>query len=262
MSARVDPRNSSFSDVMETLESHGHCSALIKLTTPAPPTPPMPPYVQLFDEQSTSVQPHNDGADGDGDGESSGHSESPSPSPPAESSAAPQELFIGHATWSWYGTMHRMFKCYRLPFANVSATAVTFPSYPGALSSLDDFYQTMESRLVVADTSNGIANASVYEHVDSAALPPWQRAQIANRLARDGQQWTAFFGQHNSGTSNSQWMSVHTKRIHTAHVHPRARERPVRTWKPTAGIRECVRSCVSCECAAPQDPGLPSFHRD
>ena len=32
----------------------------------------------------------------------------------------------------------------------------------------------------------------------------WQRAMLANRLAKTGKEWTDIFAQHNSGTYNNQ----------------------------------------------------------
>jgi hypothetical protein len=53
-----------------------------------------------------------------------------------------EELFAAHDTWAGFASTHRMFKAYRLPFANVSATLVHFSSYPSFLASTDDWYQT------------------------------------------------------------------------------------------------------------------------
>ncbi len=46
--------------------------------------------------------------------------------------------------------------------------------------------RTLETRLAITETTNDVANATVYDSVDTASLPTWVRVQIANRLAKGG----------------------------------------------------------------------------
>lgn len=59
-----------------------------------------------------------------------------------------QDLMMGHASWFIYSSMLRIFKVYEFSFSNprVRGKTVAFSSYPGLLSSLDDFYM-MDSGL-------------------------------------------------------------------------------------------------------------------
>jgi hypothetical protein len=78
-----------------------------------------------------------------------------------------------------------------------------------SIISIDDWYQTLESRLIITETTNDIVNNTVYAAVDTASVPSWMRAMTATRLAQDGKQWTELFGEFNSGTYNNQWSVAH-----------------------------------------------------
>lgn len=84
------------------------------------------------------------------------------------------------------------------------APTMSFSSYPGMLSSLDDFYAMHETSLAVTQTTNGLYNTSLYDVVVPEALPAWHRVRAANALAADGHSWAAILARHNSGTYNNQ----------------------------------------------------------
>lgn len=84
------------------------------------------------------------------------------------------------------------------------APTMSFSSYPGMLSSLDDFYAMHETSLAVTQTTNGLYNTSLYDGVVPEALPAWHRVRAANALAADGHSWAAILARHNSGTYNNQ----------------------------------------------------------
>jgi len=52
-----------------------------------------------------------------------------------------------------------------LYFAGLLAPTMSFSSYPGMLSSLDDFYSMHETSLAVTQTTNGIYNTTLYDEV-------------------------------------------------------------------------------------------------
>ncbi len=74
-----------------------------------------------------------------------------------------------------------------------------FSSYPGLLSSTDDWFQTSRG-LVVAETTNDVFNTSLYDVVVPDSLLSWTRAVVCNALAVSGPIWADCFGQYNSGT--------------------------------------------------------------
>ena len=86
---------------------------------------------------------------------------------------------------------------------------MSFSSYPGMLSSLDDFYM-MDNGLFMTQTTNSILNATLWEDVEVKALLAWQRVRLANFLSTTGPEWYQYFGEHNSGTYANQYMIVNT----------------------------------------------------
>ncbi len=86
--------------------------------------------------------------------------------------------------------------------------SVAFSSYPGVITSLDDYY-ILSSGLVVQETSIANFNKSLWENIRSnAVVLEFVRIIIANRLAKSGKEWNDIFGLHNSGTYNNQYMIV------------------------------------------------------
>jgi len=118
-------------------------------------------------------------------------------------------LFSGHSTWIFFSFLTRVWKHIHLPFSSVMnvADSVSMSSYPGVMSSNDDFYQ-LSSNLVTIETTNSIFNMSLYEYVVPQTLLSWQRTTLANRMATGGSSWNSIFSKHNSGTYNNQWLIV------------------------------------------------------
>lgn len=120
------------------------------------------------------------------------------------------ELWGAHTTWSDYSEMLRMFKHYQFAFNHHATVSQknSFSSYPGFISSTDDFY-LMDSNIVVIETTLNILNDELYKHVSSdSTVMAWVRTMVANRLAKTGKQWTELFSKYNSGTYNNQWMVI------------------------------------------------------
>ena len=119
-----------------------------------------------------------------------------------------RHLFFGHSTWQSYGMMMRIYKVITTPFASLPQAAnarVSFSSYPGALTSMDDFY-LLQSGLTVIETSLSVFNFSLYNAVNPQLALCWQRVVVANRLATTAPEWAFYFSQLNSGTYNNQWI--------------------------------------------------------
>jgi len=122
-----------------------------------------------------------------------------------------ENVFFGHATWANYNMMLRVFKSIRPNFPagtpGVQANTITYSSWPGALTSVDDFYYT-DSGLGVMETSLSIFNFSIYSACKPNQLLSFVRCAVANRIATNGSMWASTFARLNSGTYNNQWMVV------------------------------------------------------
>ena len=72
------------------------------------------------------------------------------------------DLFVGHSSWFTYSSMLRIFKTYNLNYRHPATAShtVSFASYPGVLSSLDDFYMMKDARMAMVQTTNSILDAA------------------------------------------------------------------------------------------------------
>jgi len=125
------------------------------------------------------------------------------------------ELYSAHTTWVFASMMNRIFKHISLPFSSNSlivSNQVSFSSYPTQIASADDFYKT-DTGLVVIETTNNIFNRTLYQALSHRSLLSWTRSTLANRAARNGNDWARLFAIFNSGTYNCQWMVVDYKRF-------------------------------------------------
>lgn len=125
-----------------------------------------------------------------------------------------ENMYMAHDSWFVYSSMLRIFKHYDFDvFENPSPNSkMSFSSYPGFLSSLDDFY-ILGSRMVVLQTTNNIYNTSLYDLVVPESLLAWHRVRIANLVANSGAEWGDIIKMYNSGTYNNQYMVVDLKRF-------------------------------------------------
>uniref|UniRef100_A0A1I7W5E7 Phospholipase B-like n=2 Tax=Loa loa TaxID=7209 RepID=A0A1I7W5E7_LOALO len=123
------------------------------------------------------------------------------------------DLFIAHVSMSGYETMNRILKFYKFAFdeQKVPGYATSFSSYPGALTSLDDFVLG-SSGLAIIETTINVFNQLLYDAVRTEGqLHCWIRSIIATRLANTAKQWVHIFARYNSGTYNNQWSVVDYK---------------------------------------------------
>jgi hypothetical protein len=119
------------------------------------------------------------------------------------------DILAGHATWSKFGSMLRIYKHYIFEFG----LRMSFSSRPGFVSSKDDFY-VINNNFVVMETTNDIFNQTLFdEFITPKSLPTWIRSLIANNLAKNGKSWTREFVKFNSGTYNNQWMILDLSRM-------------------------------------------------
>lgn len=105
------------------------------------------------------------------------------------------ELYIGHSTWQMFAMMLRIWKYYDFDLNSEGTVAqgTSFSSYPGSLSSIDDFY-TLTSNLVVIETTNGCMNNTLYENVTpTTGVLSFIRVCLANRMAQSAPDWAELF---------------------------------------------------------------------
>ncbi|KAJ8882858.1 hypothetical protein PR048_014672 [Dryococelus australis] len=118
--------------------------------------------------------------------------------------------------------MLRMMKRYHLnyhllprnSFEIVPGKEIVFSSYPGALSSQDDFYvvtgpsEAAENahKIVVAGTAIDNYSNALWSKVNTDKVLTTARVMVANRLASDGKSWSKNLEKYNSGTGNKQWV--------------------------------------------------------
>lgn len=118
------------------------------------------------------------------------------------------DIFFGHAAWYNFNTMIRIFKHITLNYNDplTKAKTISFSSYPGMLSSFDDFYLT-DSGFAAIETSVEVFNLTMYEgNINPTSVLYWTRVMIATRTATSAPDWTSTMAKYNSGTYNNQWM--------------------------------------------------------
>merc|ERR1719478_679683 len=123
------------------------------------------------------------------------------------------DLLVGHTTWDDYSDMTRIFKYYNfnLPGSSTMATNIGFSSYPGAISSMDDFY-VMNSGMAVMETSLELLDLFAWDNIKdfpvNAHIPGFMHVMACNRLAKSAAHWARLITTLNVGTYNAQWMIV------------------------------------------------------
>lgn len=121
------------------------------------------------------------------------------------------EMFISHVAWFTYGSMLRVYKTYDFDVDTLPGRRTGFSSYPGLLSSLDDFYLNSPSKIGMVQTTNNVFNKELYKLVKPQSLWAWQRVRMANMIADDGATWADTIRADNSGTYNNAYMAVNFK---------------------------------------------------
>ena len=122
------------------------------------------------------------------------------------------DIYVGHNSWEDYSEMLRIFKHYRIRTSQGDGVGrVSFSSYPGMLSSTDDFYITGAQLAIIETTVNLMDDELLGKMCAKGGVASWVRSMVANRLAQDAKTWTDLYSRENSGTYNCQWMVVDYK---------------------------------------------------
>lgn len=125
------------------------------------------------------------------------------------------DLIVGHVTWTSYALMSRIYKHYNFALQgdDFASGQLSFSSYPGMISSLDDWYTVGgRSKMIVTETTNDVLDDSIYEgHITPQSALTWQRVRVANMLAGNGPEWASHLARLNSATYNNQYMIIDLK---------------------------------------------------
>lgn len=116
-----------------------------------------------------------------------------------------KELYFGHTTWEPFSEMTRVWKVYDFPLKDVSAKKISFSSYPGCVSSTDDYY-LMDNGLAITETTLNLPKEQQYSK--NARVPDFMRIMAANRLAKGAYDWGEKMADSATGTYSSQWLIV------------------------------------------------------
>merc|ERR1719191_2460582 len=119
------------------------------------------------------------------------------------------ELYFGHTTWEGFSEMTRIWKVYDFPLQDVTARRISFSSYPGCVSSTDDYY-LMDSGLAVTETTLNIPRQVHYQ--PTGTMPDFMRIMVANRVTSSAQDWANSMTDSATGTYSSQWMILDYKK--------------------------------------------------
>jgi len=128
------------------------------------------------------------------------------------------DIFMGHSTWDDYSKMTRIFKYYNFVLlgADTVASLIAFSSYPGVLSSTDDFYTT-DSKLAIMETSLMVLDPALWDRAmhfpEHPHIPNFVHIMATNRMARSAQHWSWLFSGAKTGTYASQWMVADYKKL-------------------------------------------------
>merc|ERR1719253_1945729 len=124
------------------------------------------------------------------------------------------DLLVGHTTMETYSEQVRIMKRYEFPLLGAQAKTVVFSSYPGCISSTDD-WMVGDNKLLVTETTTGpmTENNGVLRE---PYVPDFIHVMTAFRTAGTGAEFVQGFlnGERAiTGTYNSDWMIVDYKQV-------------------------------------------------
>ena len=112
------------------------------------------------------------------------------------------ELLSGHSTWSSFSEFIRIYKYY-----SFGENKAIFSSYPGCLSSTDDFYLTNHN-LLIMETTIEVVDLSLYKNEldENDYIPSFMRVLQPTFFAKSAKEWVEIFNKNKVGSYSSQWM--------------------------------------------------------
>jgi len=145
------------------------------------------------------------------------------------------DLIVSHNTWTSYGEMLRIFKTIDFTNGVVHPSflnrKISMSSYPGYLSSTDDWVTLPDSQLLITETTNEcLSRKRLRKYVQPHSVTTVIRSIVASVMAKTGSDWLSVFSKENSGTYNNQWILVNygafddwktEARVHDADISPK-----------------------------------------
>ncbi|KAL4469402.1 hypothetical protein ABPG74_004655 [Tetrahymena malaccensis] len=119
-----------------------------------------------------------------------------------------KDVFGSHSTWEPYSSMNRIYKFYRLPNLNTAHSWIQMSSYPGAITSTDDFI-VKEGKFLVTETSIQSQDSDTVSSLKASDvdIPDFIRVQTAMSLSQSGIQWAEYMSQYGAVKMySSEWM--------------------------------------------------------
>lgn len=133
------------------------------------------------------------------------------------------DVFSGHVTWADYYETYRIYKYFKIDISDINYEA-SFSSYPGFLSSTDDFIIN-KHRIMTTETTLSLLDQSLYINITADKyIPNYIRVNIASFMSRNIKEWIDSFSLINSGTYSSQWMVVDYKKVKELSTNKNIRE--------------------------------------
>jgi hypothetical protein len=126
------------------------------------------------------------------------------------------DIIVSHNTWTSYGEMLRIYKSFSFPHVSLHPSFVnkkfSMASYPGYLSSTDDWVTAYDSQILVTETTNEcLSRKRLREYVQPNSVTTVVRSIVASVMSNSGSEWFDVFSRENSGTYNNQWIIVDFK---------------------------------------------------
>lgn len=122
------------------------------------------------------------------------------------------DIIASHNTWTSYGEMLRIFKTFvfeHVSHKSFSNRRLSMSSYPGYLSSTDDWMTLPDTQLLITETTNEcISKNRLRKYVVPDSVTTNVRAFVASLMASSGSEWFDYFARENSGTYNNQWILI------------------------------------------------------
>lgn len=140
------------------------------------------------------------------------------------------KLFMAQNAAGRYSSMTRILKRYKLNYhktskedsESVPGTSIDFSSYPGSITSQDEFYLVKghKHRMAVAGTALRNYNNKLWQEVNiTEQVPAGPRITAANHLATNVSSWGHIIAKNNSGSASKQWLIVDLNRFDTLSEH-------------------------------------------